>query len=103
MLHGNAPCREAEAFSTARATNPNPTNYIGAPLNERNNQHHNPTSDIDCAYTRAPDSYITATNINLAVQQVIHMEKPAKPQAQAQAQAQELKAIYAVIDSGNEN
>lgn len=46
-------------------------------------------------YTRASDSFITATNINLAVQQVIHMEKPAKQQAL------ELKAIYAAIDADN--
>ncbi len=43
-------------------------------------------------YTRADDAYITATNINFAVQQVIHMVKPAK------LQAQELQSIYDNIE-----
>lgn len=43
-------------------------------------------------YTRADDSHITATNINLAVQQVIHMIKP------TDVQEAELKAIYDKIE-----
>ncbi|SEI69654.1 hypothetical protein [Pseudomonas sp. NFACC07-1] len=44
-------------------------------------------------YKRAADSYITASNMNWSVVQVVHMEKPAK------LQEQELKAIYAAIDA----
>ncbi|MNJ21181.1 hypothetical protein D3C77_155270 [compost metagenome] len=47
-------------------------------------------------YTRAPDSYITAANINIAVQQVIHMEKP------ADVQQAELQAIYDNIEKDAE-
>ncbi|WP_415769224.1 hypothetical protein [Pseudomonas sp. LB3P38] len=43
-------------------------------------------------YTRADDAHITATNINFAVQQVIHMVKPEK------LQAQELQSIYDNIE-----
>lgn len=43
-------------------------------------------------YKRADDAHITATNINFAVQQVIHMIKPAK------LQAQELQSIYDNIE-----
>ncbi|MNG13370.1 hypothetical protein D3C85_1446470 [compost metagenome] len=43
-------------------------------------------------YTRADDAHITATNINLAVQQVIHMTKP------AEVQQAELQAIYDKIE-----
>lgn len=43
-------------------------------------------------YSRADDAHITATNINLAVQQVIHMIKP------ADVQQAELQAIYDKIE-----
>ena len=42
-------------------------------------------------YKRAPDQFITASNLNWSVVQVLHMEKPAK------LQIAELKAIYAAI------
>lgn len=51
---------------------------------------------ISQGYKRAPDSYITASNMNWSVVQVVHMEKPAK------LQEQELKAIYAAIDADNQ-
>lgn len=44
-------------------------------------------------YTRADDPHITATNINLAVQQVIHMIKP------TDMQQAELQAIYDKIEN----
>lgn len=43
-------------------------------------------------YKRAPGAYLTASNMNLSVMQVIHMEKPKK------LQDTELKAIYAAIE-----
>ena len=48
---------------------------------------------VSQGYKRASDSYITASNMNWSVAQVVHMEKPAK------LQATELKAIYAAIDA----
>lgn len=44
-------------------------------------------------YKRAPDSYVIAANMNLSVNQVVHMEKP------ADVQASELQAIYGNIDA----
>ncbi|MEE4127042.1 hypothetical protein [Pseudomonas viridiflava] len=46
---------------------------------------------VSKGYRRAPDTYITASNLNWSVVQVVHMEKPAK------LQIAELKAIYAAI------
>ncbi|WP_047604572.1 hypothetical protein [Pseudomonas putida] len=46
-------------------------------------------------YKRAPDSYLVAENMNLSVNQVVRMEKPAK------LQAQELKAILDKIEKEN--
>ena len=48
---------------------------------------------VSQGYKRAPDPFITASNLNWSVVQVVHMEKPAK------LQATELKAIYAAIDA----
>ncbi len=48
---------------------------------------------VSKGYKRAPDAFITASNMNWSVVQVVHMEKPAK------LQATELKAIYAAIDA----
>ncbi|MDQ0739675.1 hypothetical protein [Pseudomonas sp. W4I3] len=48
---------------------------------------------VSKGYKRAPDPFITASNMNWSVVQVVHMEKPAK------VQATELKAIYAAIDA----
>jgi len=50
---------------------------------------------VTLGYKRAPDSYLIAENMNLSVNQVIRMEKP------AELQAQELKAILDKIDKGN--
>lgn len=44
-------------------------------------------------YKRAPDSFVIAANMNLSVNQVIHMEKPAA------VQTSELQAIYDAIDA----
>ncbi|WP_137188412.1 hypothetical protein [Pseudomonas asiatica] len=44
-------------------------------------------------YKRAPDSFIIAANMNLSVNQVVHMEKP------ADVQASELQTIYSNIDA----
>ncbi|MND77309.1 hypothetical protein D3C80_689840 [compost metagenome] len=44
-------------------------------------------------YTRADDSYIIAANMNLAVQQVVYMIKP------ADVQQAELQAIYESIEA----
>ncbi|QVI88020.1 hypothetical protein [Pseudomonas viridiflava] len=46
---------------------------------------------VSKGYKRAPDQFITASNLNWSVVQVLHMEKPAK------LQIAELKAIYAAI------
>jgi hypothetical protein len=48
---------------------------------------------VSKGYRRAPDPLITASNMNWSVVQVVHMEKPAK------LQAEELKAIYTAIDA----
>lgn len=48
---------------------------------------------VSKGYRRAPDTYITASNLNWSVVQVVYMEKPAK------LQIAELKAIYAAIDA----
>jgi len=48
---------------------------------------------VSKGYKRAADAFITATNMNWSVVQVVHMEKP------AELQARELKAIYAAIDA----
>lgn len=48
---------------------------------------------VSKGYKRAADPFITASNMNWSVVQVVHMEKPAK------LQATELKAIYAAIDA----
>ncbi len=48
---------------------------------------------ISQGYKRAPDAYITASNMNWSVVQVVHMEKP------AELQAMEVKEIYAAIDA----
>lgn len=47
---------------------------------------------ITQGYKRAPDAYLTASNMNLSVVQVIHMEKP------KELQDAELKAIYDAIE-----
>lgn len=44
-------------------------------------------------YTRADDSYLIATNMNLAAQQVVHMIKP------ADVQQAELQALYESIEA----
>ena len=48
---------------------------------------------VSKGYKRAADPFITASNMNWSVVQVVHMEKPAK------LQTAELKAIYGAIDA----
>ncbi|MFK3605636.1 hypothetical protein A7D21_30510 [Pseudomonas sp. AP19] len=48
---------------------------------------------VSKGYKRAPDPFITASNMNWSVVQVVYMEKPAK------LQTAELKEIYAAIDA----
>ena len=50
---------------------------------------------ISKGYRRAPDAFLTASNINIAAMQVIHMEKP------LDMQIRELRAIYNKIDNDN--